>query len=81
VIPEHEGGLEQPRTVSEPAVANRPLTSQRATNVSCAFDLSDDVSALREAPIRSLHTLEASHWPMVSVPGDPVSPLAQVKSD
>jgi pimeloyl-ACP methyl ester carboxylesterase len=68
------------RTVSEPAVIDRPLAEQRATYVACAFEESDDVAALRGEPGWSFRELEAGHWPMVSIPGELVALLADVAS-
>jgi pimeloyl-ACP methyl ester carboxylesterase len=69
------------RTVSEPAVLNRPLAEQKATHVSCAFERSSDISALREEPNWTFRTLEAGHWPMVSVPEDLAALLAEAASE
>jgi pimeloyl-ACP methyl ester carboxylesterase len=69
------------RTVSEPAALDRPLARQRATYVSCAFEVSDDLSALRGEPTWDFRTLEAGHWPMVSMPGELASLLAEVAYD
>jgi pimeloyl-ACP methyl ester carboxylesterase len=72
------------RTVSEPAVLKRPLAQQRATYVVCTMagrSDSDDVAAMREEPNWTFRTLEAGHWPMVSVPDDLVALLAEVASE
>ena len=68
------------RTVSEPAVMDRPLAEQRATYVACAFEDSDDVAALRGEPGWAFRELEAGQWPMVSVPDELVALLADVAS-
>jgi len=65
------------RTVSEPAVLNRPMAEQRATYVACAFEDSDDVAALRGEPGWAFRELEAGHWPMVSAPEELVALLAE----
>ncbi len=56
------------RTVSEPAALSRPLAEQRATYVACAFEVPDEVAAMREGANWTLRTLDAGHWPMVSAP-------------
>lgn len=69
------------RTVSEPAALDGPFARQRATYVSCAFEVSDDLSTLRGEPTWTFRTLDARHWPMVSVPGELAPLLAEVASD
>lgn len=68
------------RTISEPAILNRPLTTQRATYIVCSFQVSDDVAAMREEPNWTFRTLETGHWPMVSSPDQLVALLAEVAS-
>ncbi len=69
------------RTVSEPAVLNRPLAEQRATYVACAFEVSDDVAAMGEEPTWTVRKMDAGHWPMVSAPGALVRLLAEIASE
>lgn len=69
------------RTISEPAILNRPLTTQRATYIVCSFQVSDDVAAMREEPNWTFRTLETGHWPMVSSPDQLVALLAEVASE
>ena len=66
------------RTVSEPAVLNRPLAEQRATYIACSLEVSDDVVAMRKEPGWTFLRLDAGHWPMVSAPEALVALLAQV---
>ncbi|HEV2094587.1 MAG TPA: alpha/beta hydrolase [Rubrobacter sp.] len=66
------------RTVSEPAVLSRSLARQRATYVLCAFETSDDLSALRAEPNWTFRELQTGHWPMVSAPGELVSMLSEI---
>lgn len=68
------------RTVSEPAVLNRPLAEQRATYIECSFQISDDVALMREEPNWSFRALQTGHWPMVSAPDQLVALLADVAS-
>lgn len=68
------------RTVSEPAVLNRPLAEQRATYVACSFEISDNVAAMREEPNWTLRTLATGHWPMMTAPDELVALLAEVAS-
>lgn len=65
------------RTVSEPAVLNRPLARQRATYVACSFEISDDVAAMRGEPSWDFRTLGTGHWPMVSAPDELAALLAE----
>jgi pimeloyl-ACP methyl ester carboxylesterase len=72
------------RTVSEPAVLNRPVAEQRATYIACTMgghSASDDVAAMRGQPNWTFRELEAGHWPMVSVPDELVVLLAEVASE
>ncbi|WP_433496273.1 alpha/beta fold hydrolase [Sphaerimonospora sp. CA-214678] len=71
------------RTVAEPAVLTRPLSSLRATYVICEKEhfggqVSVDVSALRAEPGWTFKTLDTGHWPMVSAPDRLVALLAAV---
>lgn len=71
------------RTIAEPAVLTRPLTSLSATYVVCAKEhfggrLSADVSALQAEPTWTFETLDTGHWPMVSAPDRLVSLLDAV---
>ncbi|MBA2533394.1 MAG: alpha/beta hydrolase [Rubrobacter sp.] len=68
------------RTVSEPAVLERPLAQQRATYILCSFEISDDVAALRGEPNWTFRKLETGHWPMVSAPEALVTMLAEAAS-
>lgn len=69
------------RTVSEPAVLNRPLAQQRTTYVECSFGDSDDVAAMREEPKWSFRALRTGHWPMVSAPDELTELLVEVASE
>ena len=69
------------RTISEPAILNRPLATQRATYIVCSFQVSDDVAAMHEEPNWTFRTLETGHWPMVSSPDQLVALLAEVASE
>ena len=66
------------RTVTEPAFLHRPLAEQRSTYVVCAFEVSDEVALMREEPNWTIRTLDAGHWPMVSVPDALIALLAEV---
>ena len=68
------------RTVSEPAVLNRPLAEQRATYIACSFETSDEVAAMREEANWTFRTLGTGHWPMVSAPDELVTLLADIPS-
>lgn len=65
------------RTVSEPAIMNRPLAEQRATYIVCSFEESDDVAAMRSEPSWTFRTLGGGHWPMVSAPDELVALLTE----
>lgn len=69
------------RTVSEPAVLERPLAEQRATYIACSFRDSDDVTAMCGEPNWSFRALRTGHWPMVSRPDELVALLAEVASE
>ena len=69
------------RTVSEPAVLDRPLAERRATYVVCSFKISDDVEAMRGEPNWTFRRLQTGHWPMVSAPDGLVALLAEVASE
>jgi pimeloyl-ACP methyl ester carboxylesterase len=69
------------RTVSEPAVLDRPLALQRATYIACSFGISDDVAAMRGEPNWTFRTLESGHWPMVSAPNRLVALLTEVATE
>ncbi len=69
------------RTVSEPAVMNRPLAQQRATYILCSFEVSGDIATMREKPSWTFRNLEAGHWPMVSKPGELTELFAEVASE
>lgn len=69
------------RTVTEPARLVRPLGAQRATYIACTRAghwASDDVAAMRTERNWTFRTLDAGHWPMVSVPAELVAMLDQV---
>lgn len=72
------------RTVTEPARLVRPLSAQRATYIACTKAghwASDDVAAMRTAPNWTFRTLDAGHWPMVSVPAELAALLDQIARD
>lgn len=69
------------RTVSEPAVLERPLAEQRATYIECSFGNSDDLAAMGEEPNWTFRALRTGHWPMVSKPDELVGLLAEVASE
>ena len=69
------------RTVAEPAVLDRPLAQQRATYVTCSFEVSDDVATMREERNWTFRTLGTGHWPMVSAPDGLVALLAEAASE
>ena len=56
------------RTVSDPAVMNRPLAEQRATYIVCSFENPDDVAAMRNESNWTFRKLEVGHWAMVAAP-------------
>ncbi|GIH67774.1 alpha/beta fold hydrolase [Sphaerimonospora thailandensis] len=71
------------RTIAEPVVLTRPLSSLSATYVICAKEhfggrVSADVSAMRAEPGWTFETLDTGHWPMISAPDRLVSLLAAV---
>lgn len=69
------------RTVSEPAVLNRPLADQRTTCITCSLADSGDVAAMREEPNWTVRTLRSGHWPMVSAPDELTAMLAEVAAE
>lgn len=69
------------RTVTEPARLARPLSAQRATYIACTKAghwASADVAAMRTEPNWTFRTLDAGHWPMVSVPTQLVAMLDRI---
>ncbi len=66
------------RTVSEAAVLQRPLAAQRATYIACSFEESEDVAAMRNEPTWTFRSLDAGHWPMVSMANELVALLDEV---
>ena len=69
------------RTVSEPAVLERPLGEMRATFIACSFEISDDVQAMCGEPSWIFRRLRTGHWPMVSAPEELVALLTEVASE
>ena len=66
------------RTVSEPAVMNRPLKEQQATYIVCSFEDSDGVAAMRNEPSWTFRSLKVGHWPMIAAPEALVALLDEV---
>jgi Pyridoxamine 5'-phosphate oxidase len=61
------------RTVSEPLSLRRPLSTQPTTYIATtggAHSPTAEVQAMRSEPRWTFRTLEAGHWPMVTVPGE-----------
>lgn len=70
------------RTVSEPAVMERPLVEQRTTYIARSSGHSEDtVAAMRGEPNWTFRKLDAGHWPMVAAPSELVALLAEAASD
>ncbi|MEV4378457.1 alpha/beta hydrolase [Streptosporangium sp. NPDC049644] len=72
------------RTITEPAVLQRPLAEQRATYVVCAKDhvddqLTPDVAVLRTAPTWAFHTIDTGHWPMFTAPDELAALLGRIR--
>jgi pimeloyl-ACP methyl ester carboxylesterase len=68
------------RTISEPAVLERPLAAQRATYIACAMggqSASEDAARMRDEASWTFRTLDPGHWPMVSAPDELVELLAE----
>jgi pimeloyl-ACP methyl ester carboxylesterase len=66
------------RTVAEPLSMRRPLSTQPTTYIATtggSHSPTAEVQAMRSEPRWSFRTLEAGHWPMVTVPGELVRML------
>lgn len=68
------------RTVSDPAIMNRPLSRQRTTYIASSSEVSNDVVAMCEEPNWTFRQLDAGHWPMVAAPSKLVALLDEASS-
>jgi hypothetical protein len=68
------------RTVSEPLSLRHPLSTQPTTYVATtggSHSPTAEVQAMRSEPTWTFRTLEAGHWPMVTVPAELVRLLVE----
>jgi pimeloyl-ACP methyl ester carboxylesterase len=68
------------RTVAEPLSLRRPLSTQPSTYIATtggSHSPTPEVQAMRSEPRWTFRTLEAGHWPMVTVPGELVRLLVE----
>lgn len=68
------------RTVREPLTLRRPLSTQPTTYITTtggSHSPTAEVQAMRSEPMWTFRTLQAGHWPMVTVPGELVRLLVE----
>jgi hypothetical protein len=68
------------RTVREPLTLKRPLSTQPTTYIATTGGSHSpiaQVQAMRREPMWTFRTLQAGHWPMVTVPGELVQSLLE----